>query len=416
MLNASIYPAFAQAAEDEAAAALSAQELERLVAPIALYPDSLLTHVLMAASYPLEIVQAQRWQAKHADLKGGELEDALKDEPWDESVKALVPFPQVLQMLSEKVDWAQQLGEAFLAQQDDVYAAVQVLRKRAETAGNLKTTKELRVSRAPALESGDSGDRGDYVVIEPAAPDEIYVPVYDPYVVYGTWPYADPPYYWYPYGWHRDPDRLFWFGTAAVLGVALWATWDWRRRGLNVDAARFNTFNRTNVVNPQWAFNPAHHKGVAFKNKALTKSNFVGNAKVGPVKGHTLAKTRIDHSLAKTGKAHTIAKTGTGTATVNKSAINHAKSRAAHVAATNKNVTSKAHTTNVKTHKSGAMSHAASHRTSVSSKAHTAHKAVSSHKSVTPHKTVTPHQRSVVHSATSHKAVSKPAAVPRKKH
>jgi len=267
MLHAALQPAVAQTQVDrppaEEAAAFSRQQLEQLLAPIALYPDALLTHVLMAASYPLQIVQLARWQVQNADIKGRALEEALAGQPWDESVKALAPFAQVVRMMSDKLDWTQQVGEAFLAQEEDVFATVQRLRDRAEAAGNLKSTKEMRITR-------DRGDGGTVTIIEPANPTEIYVPVYDPVVAYGAWPYPDyPPYYWYPREWRRD--ALFWFGTAIVAGAALWAVWDWRRRALNVNPMRYNAFFRSNVQNPAWRFNPAARKGAPFKAPVLTK-------------------------------------------------------------------------------------------------------------------------------------------------
>jgi hypothetical protein len=121
------------------------EELEQLVAPIALYPDSLMAQILMASTYPLEVVQAGRWAKKNKDLKGDALTAALEQQNWDPSVKSLVNFPQVLDMMSEKLDWTQKLGDAFLAQQKEVMDTVQKLRAKAEAEGNLKTTKEQKV-------------------------------------------------------------------------------------------------------------------------------------------------------------------------------------------------------------------------------------------------------------------------------
>ncbi len=288
MLNAALMPAFAQTPEPVAAPVFTRATLERLVAPIALYPDSLLTHVLMASTYPYEIVQAARWREANPDDKGKALEDAMADQPWDESVKAVVALPDVLRMMNEKLDWTQQLGEAFLAQEDDVFAAVQALRTRAETAGNLKTSNELRVTRA----TRDDGSA--YTEIEPIEPETVYVPVYDPQVVYGAWPYPDePPYYWYPRDWRRD--RVIWFGAAVLVGVALWAAWDWRRRSIRVNPVRYNAFNRTKIANPVWAFKPQHRKGVPFKTQTLTK-------KFGPIAAPTaLQRTQLKQHFKATG-------------------------------------------------------------------------------------------------------------------
>jgi hypothetical protein len=288
MLHISIVPALAQRPDDPAPPpdrVFSMRDLERLVAPIALYPDDLLTHVLMAATYPYEIVLAQRWRARNPDAKGRELEEELEDQAWDASVKAVTAFPQVLSMMSEKLDWTQELGEAFLAQPDDVFAAVQNLRARAETAGNLKTGKEFRVRHE------SDGPRTIYI-IEPYEPTLVYVPVYDPLVVYGGWPYPDyPPYYWYPRVWRPGP--VFWFGTAVVTGAALWAYWDWRRRSVIVRPTLYNTFLKTKVAAPVWRFNPVHRKGVAFKAPVLTK-------KFGPIAPATTAQRRILDQRLKT--------------------------------------------------------------------------------------------------------------------
>ncbi len=288
MMQASIVPAFAQRPDEpppQAERVYDMRELERLVAPIALYPDDLLTHVLMAATYPFDVVLAERWRSRNARLKGNSLQEALEDQTWDASVKAVTAFPQVLTMMSEKLEWTQELGEAFLAQPDDVFAAVQTLRARAETAGNLTSTKEFRVRR-------DSDGPRTIYIIEPAEPTVVYVPVYDPLVVYGTWAYPDyPPYYWYPRTWRPGP--VFWFGTAIVTSAALWAYWDWRRRSVIVRPTPYNAFLRTKVASPTWAFNPVKRKGVAFKAPVLAK-------KFGPIPPPTRIQKRVLDQRLKT--------------------------------------------------------------------------------------------------------------------
>ena len=144
------WPPTAATQEQPGPAAFKVEELDQLVAPIALYPDPLVAQALMASTYPLDIVQAARFAKENAKLTGDQLSEALKPHPWDDSVKSLVSFPQVLAMMSEKLDWTQKLGDAFLAQQQDVMAAVQRLRAKAHTAGNLKTTAEQKVTVAPA--------------------------------------------------------------------------------------------------------------------------------------------------------------------------------------------------------------------------------------------------------------------------
>ena len=167
---------------------LSKEKLAQLLAPIALYPDELVAQILMASTYPLEIVEADRWVQKNKKLKGDDLTKALEKEEWDPSVKSLVNFPSVLSAMSQKLDVTSKIGDAFLVQQKDVMDTIQDLRKKAQAAGNLKTTKEQTVV-----------EEKETIVIKPADPQVVYVPTYNPTVVYGTWAYpAYPPYYYYP--------------------------------------------------------------------------------------------------------------------------------------------------------------------------------------------------------------------------
>jgi hypothetical protein len=173
--------------------AFSEEQLAQILAPIALYPDDLLSQILMASTYPLEVVQASRWATQNKNLKGDALAKALEKQPWDPSVKSLINFPPVLDMMNEKLDWTGSLGDAFLAQPKDVMGTVQKLRAKAEAEGNLKTTKEQKVIVEKETQT---------IIIEPADPEVIYVPAYNPTVVYGPWWYpAYPPYYYYPPGY-----------------------------------------------------------------------------------------------------------------------------------------------------------------------------------------------------------------------
>jgi hypothetical protein len=171
---------------------LKPAELDALVAPVALYPDALLANVLMAATYPLEVVRAERWVNQNKNLKGDALKSAAENQAWDASVKALVAAPSVLEMMSERLDWTQKLGEAFLAQEQDIMDSVQRMRARAYDRKKLETTREQVVSVKQE-------QNRQVISIEPAVPDAIYVPYYEPQVVYGDWPYADYPAY--PYYW-----------------------------------------------------------------------------------------------------------------------------------------------------------------------------------------------------------------------
>ncbi|MFZ2091714.1 MAG: DUF3300 domain-containing protein, partial [Pseudolabrys sp.] len=157
---------------------LKAEELDQLVAPIALYPDALLAEVFMASTYPLEVVQADRWATDNKALKGDQLKAAVDKQGWDDSVKSLVATPSVLTMMSTKLDWTQKLGDAILAQQPDVMDAVQRLRTKAQANNKLTSTKEQKVSVTQQ-------ENKQVIVIEPTAPDTVYVPYYDPAVVYG---------------------------------------------------------------------------------------------------------------------------------------------------------------------------------------------------------------------------------------
>ncbi|MFL9828387.1 DUF3300 domain-containing protein, partial [Rhodoplanes sp. SY1] len=242
---------------------LSREQLEALVAPIALYSDDLLSQVLMASTYPLEIVQAARWQKANAKLTGKALQDALQEQPWDASVKAMVAVPQTLTMLNDQLDWTQKLGDAFLAQQGDVLDAVQRLRARADAAGKLKTTKQQKVST-------QSNAGKTVYVIEQADPQVVYVPAYDPAVVYGGWPYpAYPPATWYPPGYVAG--SALWFGAGVAAGAALWGGCNWWNRQVNIDVNRYNSFNRTNIVNGNWQHDLAHRGGVPYGNADVAR-------------------------------------------------------------------------------------------------------------------------------------------------
>lgn len=174
-------PAIAQAKLDEG-------QLDQLLAPVALYPDSLLSQVLMGATYPDDIAVAAQWSATHTDLSGDAAVKAVEPESWDPSVKSLVAFPSVMDLMGRQPAWVKSVGDAFLAQPDTVMDSVQRLRAQARQAGNLKSTPQQKVT------SSDTGGGKTVVVIEPADPQVIYVPSYNPTVVYGTWPYpAQPP-------------------------------------------------------------------------------------------------------------------------------------------------------------------------------------------------------------------------------
>jgi Protein of unknown function (DUF3300) len=229
----------------------SAGQLDALLAPVALYPDALLAQVLMASTFPLQVVDAERWVADPSNkaLQGDALVAAIADKSWDPSVKSLVPFPQVLAMMSGKLDWIQDLGFAMTKQEKDVWDAVQRLRRQAQAAGNLKTTEQQVVST-----------QNKTIVIVPAQPDVVYVPSYSPTYVYGTWLYPAYPPVYVPY----PPGYVV--GAAVATGIAFgiavginrglwgWATPHWGYGNVNINVNRYNNINvgRPPINNPSW--------------------------------------------------------------------------------------------------------------------------------------------------------------------
>jgi len=188
------------------------EQLQQLVAPIALYPDSLVAQILAASTYPEQVVEADRWLQAHPDLKGDALGKAVDPQPWDPSVKALTAFPSVLGNMDKNLSWTSSLGDAYYNQEQDVMDAVQVMRGRAEESGNLKTTAQQTVTT-----------QGSTIIVEPAAPDVVYVPAYDPWVVYGDPIVAWPGWYPYPGIWYDGP--YLWFGVG--FGIGWFGGWGW---------------------------------------------------------------------------------------------------------------------------------------------------------------------------------------------
>jgi hypothetical protein len=270
-LDALAAPSPVSVAQPVPAQPFNAEQLDALLASIALYPDELLTQLLMASTFPLEVVAAARWveDPAHKSLTGDALVKALEAEPWDPSVKSLVPFPVVLAMLNDNLPWLQQLGYAFATQQPDVFAAIQRLRQRAQASGHLESSPQQIVRTetvtgepggggAPAG-GGQVGTEQQVIVIEPAQADTVYVPSYNPSTVYGDWPYPSyPPYY-------AAPPTGYYFGTALATGLAFAAgaaviggLWGWARPAwgggyANVNVNRWNNIKcepRADLVEP----------------------------------------------------------------------------------------------------------------------------------------------------------------------
>jgi len=259
------------------------EELDQLLASIALYPDDLLSQVLMASTYPIEIVQADRWVKANASLKGDALAKALEKQTWDPSVRSLVNFPQVLTMMSEKLDWTLNIGNAFLGQQKEVMETIQKLRAKAKEAGNLKSSKEQEVK-------SETQEGKEVIVIEPTDPQVIYVPTYNPTVIYGSWPYpAYPPYYWYPPAYVPPPYPAFHFGVGLAVGVAwgyAWGHCGWGSSDVDVDINRNTTINNNidrgkhaqqldkrgaNGGKGNFKHDPSHRQGASYRNNATSK-------------------------------------------------------------------------------------------------------------------------------------------------
>jgi hypothetical protein len=242
---------------------LSPSQLDGLVAPLALYPDPILSQVLVASTYPLQIVQAERWLEQHSSLTGKALADAAAKQPWDASVQALVMIPDVLKRLSQNISWASDLGNAVLAQQDGVMQAIQRMRQRAQQNGALQSTPQQTV--ATTTSNGQN-----YITIEPASPEVVYVPQYNPEAVWGASAYPYPSMY-YPPG-----AGLLSFGAGLAVGAiwgGSWNNWGWNSGWgnnnilVNNNFINRNNFNRASIGNGnRWVHNPGLRGGLRYNN------------------------------------------------------------------------------------------------------------------------------------------------------
>jgi hypothetical protein len=297
--------------EQAQAAKIPSDQLDSLVAPIALYPDPLLAQALAASTYPLEIIQLQQWLAKNSTLKDKALADAVAKESWDPSIQALAGLPDVVKRLADDIQWTTDLGNAFLAQQSDVMDAVQRMRKKAQEKGNLKTTEQQKVE-TKVVESKT------VIVVEQANPQVVYVPSYDPVVVYGAPIYPYPPIYYPPPGYYAAGMAIS-FGIGIAMG-AFWGGggWGWGcgwGGNNNVYINHNNNFNRNTNINDgnrnnigngdrnninggnrpanqpargngdrggnadnRWQHNPEHRGGAPYKDRA-TADRFGGSAR-----------------------------------------------------------------------------------------------------------------------------------------
>jgi len=253
-------------------ATFSEAELDQMMAPIALYPDSLLAQILMASTYPADVAEAVKWSKDNPGQDGDAAVDAVQDKSWDPSVMSLVAFPQVLSMMGEQPDWVQNVGDAFLADSEGVMDTIQNLRKKAKDEGNLETTEQQTVTvQEPSTTE-------TIIVIEPADPQIIYVPSYNPTVIYGTWwwPHYTPWYYRpYGYGFGSAVVRGIGFGIGIGITNALWGGCRWGRgRGsVNINVNRYNNVNvnrnriNTGKGNSNWNHNSNNRRGVPYKDQ-----------------------------------------------------------------------------------------------------------------------------------------------------
>lgn len=270
------------AARAPAATQIPSDQLDSLVAPIALYPDELLAQVFAASTYPLEIVQLQQWLAKNPDLKGDALASAVEKQPWDPAVQGLAGIPDVVKRLGDDIQWTTELGNAFLAQEKDVMDAVQRMRKKASDNGNLKTTEQQKVT-TQVVESKQ------VIVIQQANPQVVYVPVYTPTVVYGPPIYPYPPIYYPPPGYYAAGVAIG-FGVGIAMSACCYGGWGYGPRWgyssvhINVNNRyvnhynRYNTVNRYGGANGNWNHNPAHRGGTPYADRT-TANRYGGTAR-----------------------------------------------------------------------------------------------------------------------------------------
>jgi hypothetical protein len=268
-------------------------QLDSLVAPIALYPDQLLSQTLVASTYPLEIIQLQQWMEKNKNLKDKALASAVQKENWDPSIQAMAAFPDVVNRMADNIQWTTDLGNAFLAQESDVMDAVQGMRGKAQSKGTLKTTQQQKVE-TQTVQGGKQ-----VIVVQQASPDVVYVPSYDPAVVYGPPVYPYPPIYYPPPGYYAAGAAIA-FGTGVALGAAWGGSWGWNCGwghgdvNVNVNNNYINNYNKNNFnkqnFNKQsgtWQHNPQHRGGAPYNRASASQvQNQLGSRERGAGAGN----------------------------------------------------------------------------------------------------------------------------------
>lgn len=262
---------------EEKAPKIPPEQLDALVAPIALYPDPLLAQTLAASTYPLELMQLQQWLVKNPNLKDKALADAVAKQPWDPSIQCMAGLPEVVKRLSDDIQWTADLGNAFLAQQKDVMDAVQRMRKKAQDTGNLKSGEQIKVETKVV-------ETQQVIIVEQSNPEVIYVPSYNPVYVYGPPVYPYPPIYYPPAGYYAAGVAIS-FGVGVAMG-AFWGGGGWGYGcgwggNNNVYINHNNNFNRNTNINRgnnNWQHNSAHRGGAPYSDRA-TANKYGGNAR-----------------------------------------------------------------------------------------------------------------------------------------
>jgi hypothetical protein len=336
--------------QEAVAAKISPEQLDSLVAPIALYPDPMLAQVLAASTYPLEIVQLQQFLAKHKDLKDKALADAVSKQPWDPSVQGMAAMPEVVKRLSDDIQWTTDLGNAFLAQQSEVMDAVQRMRTKAKDAGNLKSNEQQKVETKVV-------ETKQVVVIEQANPQVVYVPSYNPTVVYGPPVYPYPPIAYPPPGYYAAGVAIS-FGVGLAMGAAWGGGWGYGASwGGNNDITinNNNNYNRNSNINggnrvnangnrgggasgSGWQHNPQHRGGTPYSNsstankyggttRGASASDRQANARQNQVNSGNRGQAGANPSDRSSGGANRSSSGGAGDRGGNRSASSSASSR-----------------------------------------------------------------------------------------
>lgn len=276
----------------------SQAQLNQLLAPVALYPDTVLSHLLIASTYPLEVVQAERWASRNTHLEGQEAVEAVSNRDWDPSVQALVAFPHILERMADDLDWTQQVGDAFLHSESTVLATVQDLRQRAYESGNLKTTEHQEV----VVENRT-------IIVESRQPEVVYIPYYDTRVVYGPWYWsAYPPVVWhYPSHGYYTHSSFYWSPGVRISTGFYFSSFHWSNRHVVVIDRRHSgpRFSSARAVvryqnSKRWHHNPTHRRGVDYRHREVRQRYATPSRQARPANRSSGAVSRaVDTSVSR---------------------------------------------------------------------------------------------------------------------